>query len=446
MAQSLRHGVDELSLTTRVTLAVLATASGVYTYLGVRDLLDGTATLTFFGAIIYSAAVSVGIYAFWAFLIRFVPHIKEAHIRRKLYGAMVLGAMMIVAMSSWLNAAALAGSAALEQHMAEAAEDYAKDLDQAHNNALASQSLLPDIQLAAERFARLSREEQTTGALTGTSGSGTVARVLAQMSAQLTALADEVSQDRTAVAGYYEEGGKHLSAMRHLVSATGAVAPRGDAFAEEAVALTGVIAAMQQTSIAPAVKRAADGLVRSFITPVADGDTQDLRARQTLIVGKVADAVKEEAQALSAAADEILTRQQVEPKRFDPISKPEAVIRYATDFLPSWAGAISIDLMPAVLVLILTIVQIAIRQDKDPEIAAHRVTAADMIEALQLYDRVKAVDARGHAQIEPVLDTPQRASGEDRIAADDVPDKPLETPNVTSLAAKADRLPPGKQG
>ena len=43
----------------------------------------------------------------------------------------------------------------------------------------------------------------------------------------------------------------------------------------------------------------------------------------------------------------------VEPQRFQSLSTAEAVLRYAADFIPSWAGAISIDLMPAVLVLIL---------------------------------------------------------------------------------------------
>ena len=389
MAQTLRHGIDELSLTTRATLAVLALASGVYTYLGVRDLLDGSATLTFLGAIIYSAAVSVGIYAFWSYLIRFLPHVREARIRRMLYGAMALGAVMIIAMSSWLNAAALAGSAALEQHLAEATESYSRDLDTAHNNALAAQSILPDIQLAADRFARLADQERNSGALTGTSGSGTVVQLLGQMSAQLTALAGQVSSDREEVDALYSQGEKHLSAMRRLVSGNGPVAPRGDAFSDEAVALTGVIASMQQTSIAPAVRRAADGLERAFIAPVADGGTEDLRSRQDLVVGNVANAISEEAKALARAADEILNRPAATPERFVPLSKPEAVLRYATDFLPSWAGAISIDLMPAVLVVILSIVQLAIRNTEDPEVPENRMTAADLMVALKLYERMR---------------------------------------------------------
>jgi hypothetical protein len=336
--------------------------------------------------------------------------VRERKVRNALYGAMVVGSLMIIAMSSWLNAAALAGSAALEQHLAEAGERYGQDLDRAHNNALAAQSLLPDIQLAADRFSRLAEQERATGALTGTSGSGTVVQLLNQMSTQLTALGEEVARDREQVASLYSQGGQHLNTMRRIVSASGPIAPRGDAFAEQAVALIGVIAAMQETSIAPAVRRAADGLERSFIAPAAGGSTEDLRTRQSLIVGNVANAVAEEAAALARAADAILARDQVQPSRFIPLSRPEAVLTYAADFLPSWAGAISIDLLPAVLVVILSIVHGAIRAREDPDLAEHSITAADMMRALRLYEQMRAeeIDISRMGKAEPVVPQPRK--------------------------------------
>jgi hypothetical protein len=64
----LQDGVVAVETMTRFALAVLALASGVYTYLGVRSLLDGSATAVFFAAIIYAASVSVAIYAFWSYM------------------------------------------------------------------------------------------------------------------------------------------------------------------------------------------------------------------------------------------------------------------------------------------------------------------------------------------------------------------------------------------
>ncbi|MFD0916750.1 hypothetical protein ACFQ14_10055 [Pseudahrensia aquimaris] len=392
MARDLRKAQVGLETMTGAVLAILALASGVYTYLGVRELLNGSPTVVFLGAVIYSIAVSVGIFGFWSYLMRFMPHVKTGHGRRYLYLAMVLGSAMIVAMSSWLNAAALAGGAALEQHLANTTEEYQRKLEQAHDNALAAQSLLPDIALASQRFSRLAQEEAATGALTGTSGSGTVVQLLSQMSNQLTGLQSEIIESRVPTKELFTEGGERLAAMRKLVSQAGPVDARANAFAEEAVALSGTIASLQQSSIAPAVKRAAEDLGRSFIAPEADGGTADLASRQNAVVDRVEQAVKSQSTVLAAAAEQILSRPAVEPVRFTPLSSPEAVLRYAGDFMPSWAGAISIDLLPAVMIFILCIVQAAIRQEEGLETDANDVTAHEMMRAVRLYKQMNAIE------------------------------------------------------
>jgi hypothetical protein len=397
-ARSLRGQIASLEVMTRFVLATLALASGVYTYLGVRSLLDGEATMVFFAAIIYSAAVSVGIYGFWTYLIRFVPDIRDAASRLGLVLVMLLGSGMIIAMSSWLNAAALAGSAAVEQHLATTLEGYTADLDQANSNAIAAQSLLPDIQRAAERFARLAEEERESGALTGSSGSGSVVQLLSQMSAQMRELESSIVASRDTVAQLFKEGQAHLATMRGLVSGSGPVEPRADSFGEEAVALTGVVAALEQTSIAPSVSRAAADLSAGFIAPVADGRSADLAGRQDAVMATVRESVATQSEALSAAANEILALPRVAERRYVPLSAAEAVLLYASSFLPSWAGAISIDLLPAVLVAIMAIVHAAIRRDDDALPEADMITAGDMLRALDVH---AAITARQYAETRP---------------------------------------------
>lgn len=381
------RGVETMS---RFALAVLALASGVYTYLGVRGLLDGSASFVFFAAIIYSAAVSVAIYAFWSFMMRFVPLVTSGVQRIGLFLTMAVGCAMIIAMSSWLNAAALAGSAALEQHMAVTLQGYAEDLDHAHANALASQSLLPDVQRAAERFAGLAADERETGALTGTTGSGSVVQLLTQMSAQMNQLGTTITGSRNAVSGLFEEGSARLATMRELVSTPGAIEPRSDSFQAEAVQLSAVIAALQQTDVAASVKRAAADLSAGFIAPVANGGTADLANRQDQVMETVRASVAAQSAALSAAADEILANPAVEQRRFVPLSSAEAVIRYWQDFIPSWAGAISIDLLPVVLVLVLMIVNDAMRKDSESLSEAENITAAEMLRAMALFRQMEA--------------------------------------------------------
>ena len=65
------------------------------------------------------------------------------------------------------------------------------------------------------------------------------------------------------------------------------------------------------------------------------------------------------------------------------------MLRYAGDFIPSWAGAISIDLMPAVLVLILCVVHAAIRREGLPAFSASGMTAGELVAALQMAREVE---------------------------------------------------------
>ncbi|MEO3997041.1 hypothetical protein [Mesorhizobium sp. CAU 1732] len=431
-ATRLRQHIASLETMTRFVLATLALASGVYTYLGVRSLLDGDAALVFFAAIVYSVAVSVGIYGFWVYLIRFLPELRDGASRMALVGIMAIGSLMIIAMSSWLNAAALAGSAAVEQHLAVTQEGYTADLDQAHSNAIGALSLLPDIQRAAERFARLADDERQSGALTGTSGSGSVVQLLTQMSAQMRELERTIEASRGTVTTAFEQGQAHLATMRGLVSAPGSVGPRSDAFAQETVALAGVIASLEQTSIAPSVARAASDLSVGFIAPVAGGGTNDLAGRQTQVMDTIRTSVAAQSEALSNAAAEIMAQPKVAERRFVPLSSAEAVLLYWSSFMPSWAGAISIDLLPGVLVGILAVAHGAMRRSEENMSDAERISAADMLRSLEIHEtliaRRQAAALREKALRDDAIGTPAKAEPDDPAAP------PSSTENVTKLS------------
>jgi hypothetical protein len=453
-SQRLNDGIGAVETMTRFALAVLALASGVYTYLGVRSILDGSPTAVFFAAIIYSASVSVGIYAFWSYMARFYPHVTSHTGRAAMLCVMAAGSAMIIAMSSWLNAAALAGSAAVEQHLAETVQDYTADLDRAHQNALAAQSLLPDIQRAGERFSQLAAVERQSGALTGTTGSGSVVQLLTQMAGQMRELENGINASREQVTELFEQGQKRLETMRSLVSAPGQIAPRSDQFSTEAVALTGVITSLAQTSIAPSIRRAADDLSLGFIAPVADGSDANLVNRQDQVMETIRASVAAQSKALASAADEILGNAPVADRRFVPLSSADAVLQYAQDFIPAWAGAISIDLLPGVLVFILAVVHGAIRRQEEKLPFADRITAGELLRALEVQRALAAngVDierAVSDAERNEALAEQKRSAqvtADDTSAAtsrDEGGDGPDGPNNITNLDARSrgrDRL------
>ena len=113
-------------------------------------------------------------------------------------------------------------------------------------------------------------------------------------------------------------------------------------------------------------------------------------------MGTVRDSVAAQSAQLSGAADEILKQPKVEPHRFAPLSSAEAVLRYWSDFIPSWAGAISIDLLPVVLVLVLMIVYDAMRREMSTVEEAETMTAAEMLRSLDLYRQLT-----GKSLVEP---------------------------------------------
>lgn len=382
MSLELRGAIRALDTATTAALGVLATASGYWTYLGVRSLLDDGSLLAAGGAVIYSVAVSVAIFIVWSYFMRFLPLMRSGAAKLKLLLLMGVAAVAIVAMSSWLNAAALAGPAAVEQHLAEAVEDYQGSLTRAHENALAAQSLLPDVRIAAAKFADLAEQENASGALTGTAGSGTVVALLRQTGRQLGEIAGQIEASSDDVAALMEEGRGHLGVMRDLIAATGPIDARATGVADEAVQLIAVISALEETSVAPAIKRAVDGLARGFVRPVADGRTADLAQRQTEVVGSVEQVIAETSVALTGAVDEILARPAADPLQFQPMSAAEAVLTYAEDFVPAWAGAIAIDMVPAVLVLIVMVVHGVAR-----EYEGHRPEATLTLAELKLAKR-----------------------------------------------------------
>jgi len=386
-ARELRGHVRWLDTFTPLALGVLAVASGIYTYLGVSGLLEQTGAMSIFAAVAYSVAVSVGIFVFWSYVMRILPALTGAGSRIGLGLATVLGSLAIVAMSSWLNAAALAGSAAVEQHLAVTVQDYQAALERANSNAQAAQGLGLDVARASDGFTALSQQE-ASGALSGIGGQGAVYRVLTQKADELASLQSLIEAQSIGIDAAFAQGNEILSRMRSLIVASGAVEQRSVAFAEQSVRLAGVITDLRQMSVAPLVERAANDLAASVILPELDR-TATIRDAQNATITSVLEALELRAETLAIAAQEVQALPQPEETTYTPISTADAVIRYAGNFVPSWAGAIAIDLLPAVLVLILAVTQAAIREGESRGDPARAMTLDDLEAAMRALDRIE---------------------------------------------------------
>ena len=387
-ARELEGHLGWLDTFSGTALGVLAVASGIYTYLGVSSLLDENGAMSVFAAIAYSVAVSVGIFVFWSYMLRLLPSMRTAGGFIGLTISTMVGSLAIIAMSSWLNAAALAGSAAVEQHLDRTVRDYQTALEQAHDIALSAQALEREVRRAREAFEALAEQERS-GELSGTAGEGAVYRVLRQKTEELQSLEEQISEQQPLIEAAYEQGNEILGRMRGLTVAPGPVEQRSVAFSEESVRLAGVISNLNQYSVALLVERAAADLPASVVLPELDGRTSSVRDAQSATIGSVLDALDQRSQTLGRAADQVLEMDPPQETAYNPISSADAVIRYASSFVPSWAGAIAIDLLPGVLVFVLAVTQAAIRRGRDGLSIEETLTLADLRAAVNAMKEVE---------------------------------------------------------
>ena len=376
-SKELQNHLKILDTLASPALGVLAVASGIYTYLGVSTLLEDNGAITFFAAIAYSIAVSVGIFVFWSYVLRLLPAMRSASGRLGLTFATLIGSLAIIAMSSWLNAAALAGSAAVEQHLERTVQEYQIALRRAHDIAISGQSLGREVQRARENFEALA-EQESSGNLSGTAGKGAVFRVLTQKKDELASLEKQILSQDEPIQEAFTKGNEVLGKMRALTVAPGPVEERSLIFSEESVRLAAIISRLNQFSAAPLVARSAEDLPASIVLPQLDGRNSDVRQAQSATIKSVLEALDQRSKTLLAAANEVLEMDPPEETAYNPITSADAVIWYAENFIPSWAGAIAIDLLPGILVFILAVTQAAIRQNQDGLAMEDLLTLAEL--------------------------------------------------------------------
>ena len=165
---------------TDVVLFVLSMVSGYFTYHGALLVLDQSAITNGFSvsAFVFATGVTAMLFLFWRYAIGIVPKMKTRNTRWLGLGIVAIGGVFIVALSSWMNVMALAGAGALEAHMRGSLKVHDQSLQEAYGNARRVERLIPDLEIAAGRYADLARSEIERGTLTGVAGAGGVANSL----------------------------------------------------------------------------------------------------------------------------------------------------------------------------------------------------------------------------------------------------------------------------
>jgi hypothetical protein len=209
------NGIRTLFQPAGAILGVLVTGSGIYTYLGARQLLDGESLLNNLAAIVYAVCVTLAIWLFWMWATRVVPasHSPQSKISR--WVAVLLGVGAICGTSSVFNAMALIGPAALQLHERRNLAEYEVILEKTRQVAGRMNTLTPDLNAVAKLYRTLSDHEAVGKGASGAHGKGRT-EMLDQVASRFAGLAEQIEASVVNIKEHRREAALILNDMRDL--------------------------------------------------------------------------------------------------------------------------------------------------------------------------------------------------------------------------------------
>tara|TARA_R110002167_G_scaffold186979_6_gene388118 strand:- start:875 stop:2089 length:1215 start_codon:yes stop_codon:yes gene_type:complete len=370
MDPSLQSFLGKIKGKIETLLIILALVSMYFSFLGAELLADagGISWLNRSNAVIYAIGIGAAVYTFWAIAMRIVPTLPAGRYR---YAGMCItaaGCLFLVALSSWLNVAGLAGPAALDTHMIGQISAYEEATASAYGRARQAEQLIGDLKAHSRRFQSLSEDERSFGRISGAPGPGTVSETLADIATDIEALVEEVKAYLDAAATLSEQARLQLETMRQQAARNEPPVSRMRALAGTADALRATLHELQSKSPAASAARVVRSLSAGIaVKPVSGRSSRIIKAQRDALAAVQAQ-IDTTATAIAALAADL-------GGPFDPsagapvverIGPVEAVFRYAGKFVPMWAGGIAIDLIPTIIILYLMLV-FAVREDGERE-------------------------------------------------------------------------------
>ncbi|RCK43666.1 hypothetical protein TH25_21190 [Thalassospira profundimaris] len=372
MNQTIQKLLSANKLATDLVLAVLSGVSAYFTYQGAVLALDQDSAQAAINtsALIFATGVSAALFLFWRYALGIVPIMPTNKTRRMGMAIIGLGCMFIVALSSWMNVMALAGAGAFEAHMRVGLKQHDAALTKAYVRATAVGGLVSDLDLAAKRYRDLADSEIRRGALTGAAGAGGVSDSLLATQKTFGELASAIRNELKRFEDLHLQGRKALTEMEGAITGNDAIETRRSAFSAEAAKVAKIVGELgsgELTDVIARTMRGLEGGTGLFSTSISNGR---LAKAQNAALQRISDELAQTGERIAKAADAIGKADRIEVEAFERIGVAKAVVLYAGELLPYWAGGMGLDLMPVVLIMLLMLFAYAMdgRNVTDPDI------------------------------------------------------------------------------
>lgn len=337
----------------KTLLLLLAICSGYFTYDGAAMAITaGTADWrSYAGALVFSLSSSTAIYLLWTAAPVAVSKLETPLERALGMCITIFSAFLIACLSSWLNVASIAGTAAMVFHMNVLLVEFEGILEQRFTAIVSTKSLLPDLKQAQTLYLTRRESEFRRGAYTGIPGPGSVEQLLQSLSDQFGTLEGTFAIELARRDGIAKQARAQLDMMRQVTNQPGEANVRMDHLAREADKLRGLLSELDPRGLIKSLQRTLQAMPREVDLQSTSSRTSRGAKAQRAALERIHDELTKTIGQFGAEL-EILSKLPVPSvPAVTRLNAVEAVIRYPLQHAPFWAGGIALDATPTVLLL-----------------------------------------------------------------------------------------------
>lgn len=326
----------------RAALWTVTIVSGVTSALGIYLMIPRESYAPFLAAMA-GLAITMLLTASWTYLYQ---HTRD---RLRLLLGLVFFLPVIAVVSTWSNATALAGPAAVRMHLKQFVAAYNAPVNEAQRRGERNARIVAAVAAEAAAFQADVAGEVKEGRLTGAPGRGAVTITLERVADQLDAMTQQVEQAAEQNAQAITTATDAFAALQVLAEqerpATGDVKAATERLRMAIIRIDEVSPANVVAALLPGV----EGVMNSLLRPEGEGFAARQRAA-------IEDHIRPRLESIRDNLAELAKSTQGSTAGmpgYEPITPPEAAVGYYRHFPVQWSISAALDLAPLVFLVLL---------------------------------------------------------------------------------------------
>lgn len=389
---------------THAVLFCLAVLTGVLNYYGLSLFVPPDAWFQLVLCAMTGFGVTLVVSLFWTYAFHVVPDLRTPSRRAGGWVTVVVGVLLILAVSTYWNLIAIAGSEIARL----ASTDVVARAEIAMANAVDASGLFNSFMSDVAAFSGDVADQiavEVAGANSGGSGTGPISTSMAQIGDRLGNLTLALSDGGNAIAALRSKGDQCLAALNAASSSGDATA-----IAAQVACANGVIGDLANQNMLSVIERGLKTLTDGIVLPA----TVNTDVQRAIIANFMADN--------QLRADQIATLVSavempvVEPVSAEMPNRMAGVLLHWKSILPAIATATAIDLLPLVLLVFRTLHGDDRRVRGEP---TGDLNARELLDALRQMELLKGKAPQEKPLSPPFVDLPDDEWFEDEAAVHD---------------------------